>query len=262
MARYDLRVNGFARFAEADDPDKPLLYVLRDMGLTAAKYGCGLGQCGACTVLIDGAPARSCQTRVADLKGKTITTMSYQDTTFYALLGLMASAGLTQNDVNVQQVGPTGVWQFVAEGKSAGMAGVPDWIPPVQAAGVKVRVIPTETFFPHMAQGIAASDDIIKQKPEMIRKFVKAALRGMKDMMDNPDKAADEFVSFVPEWKGKENQVKYAFNMYAKDVYPGQTVLGEMNADRLSKLQDFYLAKGFIQKATPVNELYTNEFVS
>jgi NitT/TauT family transport system substrate-binding protein len=43
----------------------------------------------------------------ADLKGKTITVMSYQDTTFYALLGLMASAGLTQNDVNVQQVGPT-----------------------------------------------------------------------------------------------------------------------------------------------------------
>ena len=75
MARYDLRVNGFARFAETDDPDKPLLYVLREMGLTAAKYGCGLGQCGACTILIDGAPARSCQTRVADLKGKTITTM-------------------------------------------------------------------------------------------------------------------------------------------------------------------------------------------
>jgi len=96
----------------------------------------------------------------------------------------------------------------------------------------------------------------------MIRKFVKASLRGMKDMMDNPDKAADEFVSFVPEWKGKEDQVKYAFNMYAKDVYPGQTVLGAMNPDRLSKLQDFYLAKGFIQKATPVNELYTNEFVS
>jgi NitT/TauT family transport system substrate-binding protein len=198
----------------------------------------------------------------ADLKGKTITVMSYQDTTFYALLGLMASAGLTQNDVNVQQVGPTGVWQFVAEGKSQGMAGVPDWIPPVQAAGVKVKVIPTETFFPHMAQAIAASDDIIRQKPEMIRKFVRAALRGMKDMMDDPDKSAAEFVSFVPEWKGKENQVKYAFDMYAKSVYPGQKVLGEMNADRLAKLQDFYLAKGFIQKATPLNELYTNEFVT
>src|ERR1700720_1608538 len=44
----------------------------------------------------------------ADLKGKTITVMSFQDTTFYALLGLMASAGLTQDDANIQQVGPTG----------------------------------------------------------------------------------------------------------------------------------------------------------
>jgi NitT/TauT family transport system substrate-binding protein len=200
-------------------------------------------------------------TKPADLKGKTITVMSYQDTTFYALLGLLASAGLTQNDVNIQSVGPQGVWQFVAEGKSVGMAGVPDWIPPVQAAGVKVRVIPTENFFPHMAQGIAASDDIVKQKPDMVRKFVRASLRGMKDMMDNPDKAADEFVSFVPDWKGKEGAVKFAFNMYAKDVYPGQNVLGEADAERLAKLQDFYLSKGFIQKATPVNELFTNEFV-
>ena len=197
----------------------------------------------------------------ADLKGKTITVMSYQDTTFYALLGLLASAGLSQNDVNIQSVGPLGVWQFVAEGKSAGMAGVPDWIPPVQAAGVKVRVIKTEEFFPHMAQAIATSDDMIKQKPEMIRKFVHAALHAMKDIMDDPAKTADEFVSFVPEWKGKEAGVKFAFEMYAKDVYPGQKVLGEIDEQRLAKLQDFYLAKGFIQKATPVAELYTNEFV-
>jgi NitT/TauT family transport system substrate-binding protein len=169
----------------------------------------------------------------ADLKGKTITVMSYQDTTFYALLGLLASVGLTQSDANIQSVGPTGVWQ----------------------------VIPTDEFFPHMAQGIAASDDIIKQKPEMIRAFVKAALRGMKDIMDAPDKSADDFVRFVPEWKGKEGAVKFAFNMYATLVYPGQKQLGEVNAERLAKLQDFYVAKGFIQKATPVDELYSNAFI-
>ena len=76
----------------------------------------------------------------ADLKGKTITVMSYQDTTFYALLGLLASVGLTQDDVNIQSVGPTGVWEFVAVGKSAGMAGVPDWIPPVQAAAIQASM--------------------------------------------------------------------------------------------------------------------------
>jgi NitT/TauT family transport system substrate-binding protein len=197
----------------------------------------------------------------SDLKGKTITVMSFQDTTFYALLGLLASAGLTQNDANIQSVGPTGVWEFVAAGKSQAMAGVPDWIPPIQAAGVKVKVIPSDEFFPHMAQGIAVSDDVIRQKPEMVRKFVRAALRGMKDIMDNPDKAADDFVTFVPDWKGKEGAVKFALNMYAKLVYPGQQTLGEVDVARLAKLQDFYVAKGLIQKASPVEELYSNAFV-
>src|SRR6266700_1142980 len=197
----------------------------------------------------------------ADLKGKTITVMSFQDTTFYALLGLLASAGLTQDDVNIQAVGPTGVWEFVAAGKSAGMAGVPDWIPPVQAAGVKVRIIPTDEFFPHMAQAIAVSDQVIKEKPDMVQKFVSAALHGMKDIIDDPNKAADDFVTFVPEWKGKEGAVRFALNMYATLVYPGQKQLGEVNAERLAKLQEFYVAKGFIQKATPVEELYSNAFI-
>ena len=153
------------------------------------------------------------------------------------------------------------MWEFVATGKSAGMAGVPDWIPPVQAAGVKVKIIPTDEFFPHMAQAIAVSDQVIKERPEMVRKFVKAALRGMKDIMDDPNKAADDFVTFVPEWKGKEGAVKAAFNYYAKLVYVGQTKLGEINVERLTKLQDFYLAKGIIQKKTPVDELYTNQFI-
>jgi NitT/TauT family transport system substrate-binding protein len=197
----------------------------------------------------------------ADLKGKTITVMSYQDTTFYALLGLLASAGLTQDDVDIQAAGPVGVWEAVATGKSAGMAGVPDWIPPVQAAGVKVRILPTDEFFPHMAQAISASDETIKTKPAMVRAFVQAALHGMKDIMDDPDKAAADFVSFVPEWKGKEGGIKAAFNYYATLVYPGQKVLGEINVERLTKLQDFYLAKGIIRQKTPVEELYTNEFV-
>src|SRR5579863_2624150 len=103
----------------------------------------------------------------ADLKGKTITVMSFQDTTFYALLGLLASAGLSQSDVNIQSAGPVGVWQMVATGKAAGMAGVPDWIAALQATGVPVKVIPTDEFFPHMAQAIAASDQTIKDKPDM-----------------------------------------------------------------------------------------------
>jgi nicotinate dehydrogenase subunit A len=75
MAKYNLRVNGNAQTVDSPDAEKPLLYVLRELKLTATKFGCGLGQCGACTVLIDGAAVRSCRTSVANAQGKPIVTL-------------------------------------------------------------------------------------------------------------------------------------------------------------------------------------------
>src|SRR5215831_10229448 len=75
MARYVLRVNGQDREVDAE-PGDSLLSVLRyDFGLTGSHYGCGEGQCGACTVLLDGAGARSCVTRVGSVGAKAITTI-------------------------------------------------------------------------------------------------------------------------------------------------------------------------------------------
>src|SRR4051795_6510967 len=76
MPRYNLAVNGQARLVDSPDPDQPLLYVLRNaLGLHAAKFGCGLGQCGACTVLLDGRAVRSCQVPIGDVDGRAITTL-------------------------------------------------------------------------------------------------------------------------------------------------------------------------------------------
>jgi nicotinate dehydrogenase subunit A len=70
-----LKVNGTVHSVTAE-PDTPLLYVLRnDLGLVAAKFGCGLGQCGACTVLVDGAPMRSCETPIGALAQSEVTTL-------------------------------------------------------------------------------------------------------------------------------------------------------------------------------------------
>ena len=71
----NLTINGQSYFADAP-PDTPLLWVIReDLRLTGTKYGCGEGQCGACTVLVDGVPIRSCMTRVGAVASKEITTI-------------------------------------------------------------------------------------------------------------------------------------------------------------------------------------------
>jgi nicotinate dehydrogenase subunit A len=76
LAKYSFQVNRRRVTVESWDPDQPLLYVQRNsLGLHAAKFGCGLGQCGACSILIDGKVARSCQTSVKQAVGRSITTL-------------------------------------------------------------------------------------------------------------------------------------------------------------------------------------------
>jgi isoquinoline 1-oxidoreductase alpha subunit len=71
----NMTVNGAAHEVDVP-PDMPLLWVLRDvLGLTGTKFGCGIAQCGACTVHVDGAPLRSCQLPVGSLEGRAVTTI-------------------------------------------------------------------------------------------------------------------------------------------------------------------------------------------
>src|ERR1700761_1820008 len=73
--KVSLKVNGMVREVNAA-PDTPLLYVLRnDLGLNGPKYGCGLGECGTCTVLIDGMAARSCVIPISGCAGRDIVTL-------------------------------------------------------------------------------------------------------------------------------------------------------------------------------------------
>ena len=76
MPAYRLTVNGRGLNVDSWDPEQPLLYVLRNaLGLHGPKFGCGLGQCGACTILVDGRATRSCITPVRMAAGRTITTI-------------------------------------------------------------------------------------------------------------------------------------------------------------------------------------------
>ena len=81
MPKISLRVNGKTRVVDTE-PDVPLLYVLRnDLELNGPKFGCGMAQCGACTVLMDGNAIRSCVTPVSAVQNKPVTTLEGLGTT-------------------------------------------------------------------------------------------------------------------------------------------------------------------------------------
>lgn len=74
---FSLTIDGKKHQIDVDDPDMPLLYVLRDeLALNNPRFGCGLGQCGACTVHLNGQPTRSCVTSVASVKDAAVTTLA------------------------------------------------------------------------------------------------------------------------------------------------------------------------------------------
>jgi NitT/TauT family transport system substrate-binding protein len=196
-----------------------------------------------------------------ELRGKTITTLAYTDTTYYALLGMLSKSGLTKNDVDVQAAGPAGVWQLFASKKAVAMAAVPDWTVSAMEAGAKVSIIPSDVYFKSMAQAILVSDETIQKDPELVRKLVRATLRGMKDIMNNPRDAAKAYTAHVPVHQGKEASIEKVFEMYNKYVYANQKVLGTMDEARLGELQKFYVANAIVPKEVPTADLFTNRFV-
>ena len=184
-----------------------------------------------------------------------------QDTTYYTLLGMLASVGLTRHDVNAQGAGPAGVWKLFLAGKADAMAGVPDWIGIAQAAGKKIKIFPATNYFQSMSQAILASDKIIRERPKLIGKLVRATLRGMSDIMKDPEAAAKVYVGHVAKQKNKLAYITNVFGLYNKYVYGGQKKIGVMDGARLAALQKFYVKHGIVRKELPVGELYTNQFV-
>jgi len=200
----------------------------------------------------------------ADLKGKRIGVLSFQDTTYYNMLGALASAGLTQGDADIQAVGPGGIIQLMISGDLDAAAAVPEWIAAVRAAGIDVGEMPMDAVFPAMAQAVLASDKVIAERPDVVRGFVKALTRAIDDINADQIAAAAEYVKFVPQHEGKEASIAAVMKAYSEKVYPPADgiIFGGFDPKRLAAVQKFYLENDIVTTAVPIEDLYTNDFVA
>src|ERR1700761_700186 len=105
---------------------------------------------------------------LTDLRGKKVGVVAYQDTGYYALLGVLSASGLKKPDLEVQAVGPAGVTQLMISGALDAIMSGPDWSATIESAGVALDYFSIDDVFPAMAQAILASDDTIKKKPDAV----------------------------------------------------------------------------------------------
>lgn len=200
----------------------------------------------------------------ADLKGKKLGVIGYQDTGYYALLAVLAANGIKRDDLQIQAVGPAGVTQLMIAKSLDGIMAVPEWAVAIEAGGVPLDYFPIEKTFPAMAQAILTSDKMVKERPAAVGGFVKAVLQAVRDSMADPVAAAKDYVAQVPQHTGKEKEIETILNRYVKEVYATTpaSALGTFDPKRIKLVQDFYVQNKIIQSAVPVEDLYTNQFVS
>ncbi|RAI43820.1 ABC transporter substrate-binding protein [Rhodoplanes roseus] len=200
---------------------------------------------------------------LADLKGKKIGVLAFQDTTYYNALAALASAGLKKDDVSIEAVGPAGMVKLMISGDLAAISGVPEWTAAIEEAGVGVDVYPITTIFPAMAQAMLASDDTIAKKPKVVEGFVRATLKAVRDIQADPKTAAADYVKAVPQHAGREAQILDIMQRYNTLVYRTENPadLGKLDPKRIAAVQKFYVDSGIVQTAVPVADLYTNQFV-
>jgi NitT/TauT family transport system substrate-binding protein len=199
---------------------------------------------------------------ITDLKGKTMTVMSYSDTTYYALLASLRKAGLSKTDVNIQAAGPSGVWQLFSADKAQAMAGVPDWVINAEEAGVKIELIPQTQIFESMAQAIIASDDAIKNHPDVVqaawsRPPWKVCATSLKTLAPPQPPSPKPF----PRTPARRTRWRRSSRLYVEHVYANQTVLGRIDPSRLEAVRKFYVSEGIVTQEPKLDDLYTNQFI-
>ena len=200
---------------------------------------------------------------MADLKGKSIGVLSFKDTTYYNLLAVLANAGLSKNDVDIQAVGPGGIIKLMISGDIQAMSGVPEWAAAIRGAGIDIHTVPINDIFPAMAQAILASEDTISKRPDVVRGFVQATIRAYKDVIADPAQAAKDYVAAVPQHEGKEKIMEGIMRNYIKLVYGDDvTNFGKFDEARMKAVQDFYVSNEIVRDAVPIGDTFTNEFIS
>jgi NitT/TauT family transport system substrate-binding protein len=204
-------------------------------------------------------------TTPADLKGKTIGIPGRFGASYIGLRALLYANGLSESDLQIQEIGFTQA-AAVSEDKVQVAAGYGN-NEPIQLAsrGIAVNAIKVSDSFPLASDGIIAAETLIAQNPELVRKFVRATLKGMQATIANPDAAFTDALTYIPEAQrgdqALQRQVLAAtIGFWQSDLTAAQG-LGTTDAQSWQKSYTFLRESGILKQETDVKKAFTNQFL-
>ncbi|GLW46830.1 riboflavin-binding protein RibY [Streptomyces sp. NBRC 14336] len=207
----------------------------------------------------DDSPVRD----AADLKGRTIGVPGPYGETYFGLLALLAEGGLTTDDVDVKSIGYTQQAALTAKRVDGVMGFVNNDQVQFEQAGLDVRAVPLTQGAPLISSGVGASDGFLEKRPDDVRKFVAATLRGVEFTLNNPEEAVELSRAHIPTLKDDRSRSSALAVLKASAPLIRGTDgrLGAVDARTWSRMADFMKEKGLIKKEIPAEQTHTEDYL-
>jgi NitT/TauT family transport system substrate-binding protein len=198
--------------------------------------------------------------KVSDLKGKKIGLPGLFGANYIGLQALLFSAGLTESDVTLQEIGFNQV-ELVAAGKQNIIVGYVANEPiQLKAQGIDVTELRVSDAVQLAANGILASEKVIKEDPKMVKSFVGAFLKGLQDTIDNPDEAYTLSASYIPNFATQDQKVQKEILTTSIELWKTDR-LGYSDPKAWENMQNVLLGMKLIPAKLDLSKAFTNEFV-
>lgn len=206
-------------------------------------------------------------TTPADLKGKSVGIPGRFGSSYIGLLALLYANKMQESDLNVQEIGFAQV-AALSEGKVQVASGYGNNEPvQLEQQGIRVNIIRVADFYPLASDGIITSEALINGQPEVVRGFVRATLRGMRDTIDNPDEAFQISLEYIPELKSADaatqqlqRKVLQATLPYWQSEATAQHGLGYTDMASWQATLTFMRDSGLLKSDVDLSKAFTNQF--
>jgi NitT/TauT family transport system substrate-binding protein len=198
----------------------------------------------------------------ADLVGKSVGLPGFFGASYIGWRGLLERAGLKESDIKVQDIGFTQVAALQQGKVDAAVVYINNEPIQLRAAGLDVNVIPVSDYVSLVANGIVTNEKTIQENPQLIRGFVRALLRGVKDTLDDPGAAFEISKKYVEGLGRDPQQDEIQRKVLDETLQLWQApVLGHTDPAAWDQTQQVLIDMGLLKAKIPDEQLFTNQFV-